>query len=64
MAVFALADRHVKIFKLDGNPQELKDIESPLKFQSRAISIFKNKSTGQPMGFAIGSVRISIRHFN
>jgi hypothetical protein len=33
MAVVGTANRHVKVYKLDGQPQEVKDIESPLKFQ-------------------------------
>jgi len=44
------------LLNIDARLQELKDIESPLKFQSRAVSIFKNKTNNQPTGFAIGSI--------
>lgn len=33
MAVVGLANRRIKLYKLDGAPQEFNDIESPLKFQ-------------------------------
>lgn len=56
LGVVALANRHVKLYKLDGNPQEVQDAESQLKYQSRCVSIFKNKDTGQPAGYALGSI--------
>lgn len=63
LAVVALGNRHIKQYKLDGQPQEFNDIESPLKYQSRAISIFKNKLNQQPGGFALGSIegRVAIQ---
>lgn len=38
MATVALANRHIKMYKLDGQPQEFSDIESPLKFQVLIIN--------------------------
>lgn len=37
MAVVGMANRHIKIYKLDGQPTELSDVESPLKFQVRLM---------------------------
>jgi len=64
LGVVALANRRVKLYKLDGNPQEFQDAESQLKHQSRCISIFKNKSTNQPTGYALGSIegRVAIQN--
>jgi len=64
MAVVGLANRHVKVYKLDGQPSEVKDMESPLKFQHRCISIFKDKNSSMPLGFAIGSIegRVAIQY--
>ncbi|KAI1701936.1 mRNA export factor rae-1 [Ditylenchus destructor] len=64
MAVVGLANRHIKMYKLDGQPQEISDIESPLKFQSRCISIFQNKMNNQPHGYALGSIegRVAIQY--
>jgi len=56
MAAVGLANRQIKIYKLDGSPQEVKQIESPLKFQHRCISIFKDPKTMSPAGFALGSI--------
>lgn len=56
LGVVGLANRHVKLYKLDGNPQEFQDIESQLKHQTRCISIFKSKETNQPAGYALGSI--------
>lgn len=56
LGVVGLANRHVKLYKLDGNPQEYQDIESQLKHQSRCVSIFKSKETNQPAGYALGSI--------
>lgn len=56
LAVVGLGNRKIKMYKLDGQPQEFNEIESPLKHQSRAISVYKNKVNDQPGGFALGSI--------
>jgi mRNA export factor len=56
LAVVGLANRHIKLYKLEGTPQEFQDHESQLKYQSRCISIFKSKETNQPGGYALGSI--------
>lgn len=63
LAVVALANRHIKSYKLDGQPQEIMDVESQLKHQSRCVAIYKNKLTNQPNGFALGSIegRVAIQ---
>uniref|UniRef100_A0A183CDP4 ATP-dependent Clp protease ATP-binding subunit clpX-like, mitochondrial n=1 Tax=Globodera pallida TaxID=36090 RepID=A0A183CDP4_GLOPA len=63
LAVVGLADRHIKMYKLDGTPSEIQDVESQLKFQSRSIAIYKDRMTGQPGGFALGSTegRVAIQ---
>lgn len=40
MAAVGLANRQIKVYKLDGTPQEVKQIESPLKFQVRYFTYF------------------------
>uniref|UniRef100_A0A915D8Q8 Mitotic checkpoint protein and poly(A)+ RNA export protein n=1 Tax=Ditylenchus dipsaci TaxID=166011 RepID=A0A915D8Q8_9BILA len=64
MAVVGLANRHIKLYKLDGQPQEISDIESPLKFQSRCVAIFQNKLNNQPHGYALGSIegRVAVQY--
>ncbi|VBB30355.1 unnamed protein product, partial [Acanthocheilonema viteae] len=49
---------------LDNEPSEVKDIETPLKYQSRCASIFKDKTTGLPTGYALGSIegRVAIQY--
>jgi mRNA export factor len=65
MGVVGTAGRGLIIYKLDGTPTEFKRIDSPLKYQHRCISIFKDK-TNQPTGFALGSVegRVAIQYVN
>ncbi|KAI6178179.1 hypothetical protein M3Y98_00472700 [Aphelenchoides besseyi] len=62
MAVVGLANRRVKIYKLDGTPSEVSDVESPLKYQCRSVSIFKKN--GQPAGYGLGSIegRVAIQN--
>lgn len=49
MAVVGTAGRHILIYKLENTPTEFKRIESPLKYQHRCVSIFKDKQN-QPTG--------------
>lgn len=43
MGVIALANKHVKLFKLDTQPHEVGDTESPLKFQVCKSKFYSNK---------------------
>ena len=64
MAVVSGANRFIKVYNLDNqSPQEMKTIESPLKFQHRCVSIFLDKNKN-PAGFALGSIdgRVAIQY--
>jgi len=64
--VVSTANRHLILYQLDNAPQEFKRIESPLKYQHRCVSVFKDKKTGLPAGFALGSIegRVAIQYIN
>jgi len=66
MAVVGTAGRGLRIYDLENQPKEYKRVESPLKYQHRCISIFRDKSrpTAKPTGFALGSVegRVAIQY--
>lgn len=64
MAVVGTAGRHVIIYQLDNGPVEFQRIESPLKFQHRCVSVFTDKKTNTPTGFALGSIegRVAIQY--
>ncbi|KAK2194151.1 hypothetical protein NP493_2g14009 [Ridgeia piscesae] len=66
MAVVGTAGRQVIIYTLETEPREFKRIESPLKFQHRCVSIFPDKKTSAPTGFALGSIegRVAIHYVN
>jgi mRNA export factor len=59
LAVAGTAERHVIIYDLRRPTVEFKRFASPLKFQSRVISCFPDKT-----GFALGSIegRVAIHH--
>ena len=63
MAIVSGANRFIKVYNLDNQPQEVKTIESPLKFQHRCVSIFLDKQKN-PCGFALGSIegRVAIQY--
>ncbi|KAL5456926.1 hypothetical protein EMCRGX_G034154 [Ephydatia muelleri] len=65
MALVGTASRGLVIYQLENTPSEFKRIESPLKYQHRCISIFKDKQN-QPTGFALGSIegRVAIQYIN
>jgi len=65
MAVVGTAGRGIVIYQLDGQPKEFKKVESPLKYQHRCVSIFRDKKAA-PTGFALGSVegRVAIQYVN
>ena len=54
MAVVGMAGRGLRIYNLEGQPKLFKQIDPPLKYQHRCISIFrdKNKQNPQPTGKA------------
>lgn len=64
MAIVSGGNRFIKIYNLDQQPQEMKTIESPLKYQHRCVSIFLDKNKNQPIGFALGSIegRVAIQY--
>eukprot|EP01117_Protostelium_nocturnum_P001455 TRINITY_DN11755_c0_g1_i1.p1 TRINITY_DN11755_c0_g1~~TRINITY_DN11755_c0_g1_i1.p1 ORF type:complete len:331 (-),score=49.90 TRINITY_DN11755_c0_g1_i1:22-1014(-) len=59
LAVFCTAERHIVVYNLSNPSTPFKTLPSPLKFQSRAVSCFIDKS-----GFAIGSTegRVGIEY--
>lgn len=63
MAVVGTASKGIIIYQLDGQPKEFKKVDSPLKYQHRCISIFRDKNK-TPTGFALGSVegRVAIQY--
>ena len=65
MAVVGTAGRGIIIYQLDGQPKEYKKVDSPLKYQHRCVSIFRDKKAS-PTGFALGSVegRVAIQYVN
>ncbi|XP_018027919.1 protein Rae1-like [Hyalella azteca] len=65
MAVVGTANRNIIVYWLEQQPQECKQIESPLKYQHRCVSIFRDKKN-TPAGFALGSVegRVAIQYIN
>ncbi|CAJ0578419.1 unnamed protein product, partial [Mesorhabditis spiculigera] len=62
MAAVVLANRVIKVYNLEGGPQEFKPFESQLKMQTRCVSIFKDRATNQPAGFAYG--RVAVQYLN
>ncbi|XP_065063092.1 mRNA export factor-like [Rhopilema esculentum] len=65
MGVVTTAQKGIIVYQLENTPSEFKRIESPLKYQHRCISIFRDKKNA-PTGFALGSVegRVAIQYIN
>ncbi|XP_033252668.1 mRNA export factor-like [Drosophila miranda] len=65
MAVVGTASRGLIIYSLQNTPIEYKRQESPLKYQHRTISIFRDKKK-EPTGYALGSIegRVAIQYVN
>ena len=61
VAVVAMAQRKMQIYDLKKPNQAMNSFESPLKFQSRVVTIFPDKR-----GYALGSIegRCAIRYFD
>ncbi|XP_039270945.2 mRNA export factor RAE1-like [Styela clava] len=64
MAMVSCADKKLICYKLENGPEEYQKVESPLKYQHRCISIFKDKNQSRPVGFALGSIegRVAIHY--
>lgn len=65
MAIVGTAGNGIIIYSLENTPSEYKRLESPLKYQNRAISIFRDKSN-TPVGFAVGCINghVAIQYAN
>uniref|UniRef100_A0A1B0G674 Uncharacterized protein n=1 Tax=Glossina morsitans morsitans TaxID=37546 RepID=A0A1B0G674_GLOMM len=65
MAVVGTAGRNLIIYSLENSPTEIKRQESPLKYQHRTISIFRDKKKA-PTGYALGGIegRVGIQYVN
>lgn len=63
MAIVGIAGRRLIVYSLENKPTEFKQTESPLKFQHRAVSIFRDKKK-TPAGYALGSIegRVAIQY--
>lgn len=63
MAIVGTAGRRLILYSLENKPTEFRTIESPLKFQHRAVSIFRDKKK-IPTGYALGSIegRVAIQY--
>lgn len=64
MAIVGTAGRGLIVYSLENGPNEYKRQESPLKYQHRSISIFRDKK--QPAGYALGSIegRVAIQYMS
>ncbi|PAA71690.1 hypothetical protein BOX15_Mlig008585g3 [Macrostomum lignano] len=66
VAVVCTANRHVMVYSLEGTPTQVKQLQSPLNFQTRCVRVFMDKiNRARPTGFAIGSIegRVGIQYF-
>lgn len=50
MAVVGTANRGIIIYKLEGKPEMVRNVESPLKYQHRCVAIFRDKKKQSPTG--------------
>lgn len=50
MAVIGTASRGIVVYKLEGKPEFVKNVDSPLKYQHRCVSIFRDKKKQSPTG--------------
>ena len=62
MAVIGTAGRGLRIYSLENQPKEFKRDESPLKYQHRCISIFRDKSRPTPQPTGKGKNKFRLRH--
>lgn len=63
MAIVGTAGRGLIVYSLENKPVEFKRNESPLKYQHRAVAVFKDKKK-TPCGYALGSIegRVAIQY--
>jgi len=61
LLVVGCAERVIQIFNLANPQQVFKEVQSPLKYQTRCIAAFPDKST---MGYLVGSIegRVAVQH--
>lgn len=59
LAVLGLANRRITIFNLSNPTAVYKDVESPLKYQTRCVTAFPDQS-----GYLVGSIegRVAVHH--
>lgn len=50
MAVIGTASRGIVVYKLEGKPEFVKNVDSPLNYQHRCLSIFRDKTKQSPAG--------------
>jgi len=50
MAVVGTASRGIVVYKLEGKPEMVKSVDSPLKYQHRCVAIFRDKKKQSPTG--------------
>jgi len=50
MAVIGTASRGIIVYKLEGKPEMVKTVDSPLKYQHRCVAIFRDKKKQSPTG--------------
>ncbi|CDS40383.1 mRNA export protein rae1 [Echinococcus multilocularis] len=65
VGVVGCAGRQIVVYTLEKGPEVAAQIESPLSYQNRCISIFLDKQKQSPTGFALGSIegRVAIQYF-
>ncbi|KAL7059374.1 hypothetical protein AAHC03_013732 [Spirometra sp. Aus1] len=65
VAVVGVAGRQILAYSLENGPTMVSQIESPLMFQNRCISLFLDKQKQSPVGFALGSIegRVAVHYF-
>mmetsp|Transcript_18944 Transcript_18944/g.53171 ORF Transcript_18944/g.53171 Transcript_18944/m.53171 type:complete len:340 (-) Transcript_18944:102-1121(-) len=66
VAVCGTANRAIHAFDLNNPQKPVSSIDSPLKLQSRCLSIFYDGNNQNPMGYALGSIegRVAIQHLD
>lgn len=64
MCIVGTADRQIHIYDLKDPFKKFKQVESPLKWQTRVISCFSPSTDNNDLGYAIGSIegRVGIQY--
>lgn len=50
MAIVGTASKGLFVFKLEGKPEMVKTLVSPLNYQHRCVAIFRNEKNQHPIG--------------